>query len=153
LTIQPVRTTCHRNRNSDHLLADSVLDVPATAVSQDLTPAEFSDLWIIIPERKSVLWAERLAPWVIERIMSRTAVLPDRTVRHGSHLSSRVRPRVVMSPHTDPELRLPELFGTHPVPICLYDPQTLRLLAVNLAMATRYGYAESELLGMTLEAL
>ncbi|HJZ57180.1 MAG TPA: PAS domain S-box protein, partial [Gemmataceae bacterium] len=58
-----------------------------------------------------------------------------------------------MSPRTDLELQLPELFDTHPVPMCVYDPQTLRLLAVNPAAVARYGYTEAELLGMPLDAL
>src|SRR5947209_19908805 len=49
--------------------------------------------------------------------------------------------------------RLPELFDTHPVPMWVYDPATLRFLAVNPAMTAAYGYTETELLGATLHLL
>lgn len=51
------------------------------------------------------------------------------------------------------ETRLPELFDTHPVPMWVYDPVTLRYLAVNPAMVAAHGYSEAEFLGMTLADL
>lgn len=51
------------------------------------------------------------------------------------------------------EPRLPELFDTHPVPMWVYDPATLRFLAVNPATVAAYGYSEDEFLRMTLADL
>ena len=50
-----------------------------------------------------------------------------------------------------PEYGLPELFDTHPVPMWVYDTETLRFLAVNPAMVAHYGFSADEFLGMTLE--
>jgi PAS domain S-box-containing protein len=42
------------------------------------------------------------------------------------------------------------LFFHHsPVPMCIYDPETLRLLDVNAAFVTQFGYTQEELLTMT----
>src|SRR5581483_9326257 len=58
-----------------------------------------------------------------------------------------------MPTHSALEPRLPELFDTHPVPMWVYDPVTLRFLAVNPAMVAAYGYSEDEFLRMTLPDL
>jgi diguanylate cyclase (GGDEF)-like protein/PAS domain S-box-containing protein len=42
------------------------------------------------------------------------------------------------------------LFQYHPQPMCIYDPGTLRFLAVNDALETRYGYCREELLSMRI---
>lgn len=46
------------------------------------------------------------------------------------------------------EFRL--LFASNPMSMWVYDPDTLRFLAVNRAAVARYGYTEDEFLGMTL---
>ena len=46
--------------------------------------------------------------------------------------------------------RFRELFDAHPVPMWIYDRETLRFLAVNAAALEQYGYTESELLSMTI---
>ncbi|HEX7682789.1 MAG TPA: EAL domain-containing protein [Trinickia sp.] len=49
--------------------------------------------------------------------------------------------------------RFRELFDAHPVPMWIYDRETLGFLAVNAAAVEQYGYSESELLGMTIRDL
>jgi diguanylate cyclase (GGDEF)-like protein/PAS domain S-box-containing protein len=46
-----------------------------------------------------------------------------------------------------------QLFDDHPQPMWVYERHTLRLLAVNHAMVLHYGYSESELLHMGMDAL
>lgn len=48
------------------------------------------------------------------------------------------------------EERYRELFLTHPLPMWVYDLETMAFLAVNRAAATRYGWSEEEFLAMTL---
>ncbi|HZZ10850.1 MAG TPA: PAS domain S-box protein, partial [Paraburkholderia sp.] len=45
------------------------------------------------------------------------------------------------------------LFDDHPVPMYIFDRDTLRFLAVNGAAVQQYGYSESEFLGMTIRAI
>ncbi|MDI7066476.1 PAS domain-containing protein, partial [Klebsiella pneumoniae] len=45
------------------------------------------------------------------------------------------------------------LFDDHPVPMYIFDRETLRFLAVNAATIQQYGYSESEFLGMTIRAI
>jgi PAS domain S-box-containing protein len=43
------------------------------------------------------------------------------------------------------------LFERNPLPMWVYDPTTLRFLAVNDAAVRRYGYSREEFLGMTIK--
>jgi two-component system cell cycle sensor histidine kinase/response regulator CckA len=43
------------------------------------------------------------------------------------------------------------LFERHPAPLWLFDPETLRFLAVNEAAIETYGYSRQEFLAMTIE--
>ncbi|MFL9932548.1 EAL domain-containing protein [Paraburkholderia sp. RL18-103-BIB-C] len=45
------------------------------------------------------------------------------------------------------------LFDDHPVPMYIFDRETLRFLAVNAAAIQQYGYTEDELLGMTIRGI
>ena len=49
--------------------------------------------------------------------------------------------------------RFRELFDAHPVPMWIYDRETLGFLAVNAAAVEQYGYTESEFGGMTIRDL
>jgi diguanylate cyclase (GGDEF)-like protein/PAS domain S-box-containing protein len=49
--------------------------------------------------------------------------------------------------------RFRELFDAHPVPMWIYDRETLRFLAANEAATAQYGYSESELLSMTIREI
>ena len=49
--------------------------------------------------------------------------------------------------------RFRELFDAHPVPMWIYDRDTLGFLAVNAAAVEQYGYSESEFYGMTIRDL
>jgi diguanylate cyclase (GGDEF)-like protein/PAS domain S-box-containing protein len=48
------------------------------------------------------------------------------------------------------EARYRLLFATNPVPMWVYDAETLRFLAVNEAAVAHYGYSEEEFLAMTV---
>jgi two-component system cell cycle sensor histidine kinase/response regulator CckA len=48
------------------------------------------------------------------------------------------------------EARYRLLFATNPVPMWVYDAETLRFLAVNEAAVAHYGYSESEFHAMTV---
>lgn len=45
------------------------------------------------------------------------------------------------------------LFEESPIPMCVYDEETLRFLAVNAAMVERYGWTREELLALDLLAI
>ncbi|GAB2904301.1 hypothetical protein GCM10027093_47300 [Paraburkholderia jirisanensis] len=45
------------------------------------------------------------------------------------------------------------LFDDHPVPMYIFDRETLRFLAVNSAAVQQYGFSETEFLGMTVRAI
>ncbi|MGV2291056.1 EAL domain-containing protein [Trinickia sp. YCB016] len=49
--------------------------------------------------------------------------------------------------------RFRELFDAHPVPMWIYDRETLRFLAVNAATIQQYGYAEEDFLAMTFRGI
>ncbi len=49
--------------------------------------------------------------------------------------------------------RFRELFDAHPVPMWIYDRETLGFLAVNAAAVEQYGYTESEFGAMTIRDL
>ena len=51
---------------------------------------------------------------------------------------------------TDSERRYRALFDTLPLPMWIYNVQSLHFLAVNQAAVERYGYSRDEFLGMTL---
>ena len=51
------------------------------------------------------------------------------------------------------EERYRRLFDGHPAPLLVYDPASLRFLAVNEAAVRQYGYTREELLAMTLSEL
>jgi PAS domain S-box-containing protein len=50
--------------------------------------------------------------------------------------------------HSETQYRL--LFENNPNPMWIFDPETLRFLAVNQAAIHKYGYSEAEFLSMTL---
>src|SRR5437763_16586495 len=55
----------------------------------------------------------------------------------------------------DEALRLSEdhyrvLFDEHPVPMWVYDPDTLRFLSVNEAAAAHYGYSREEFMALSI---
>ncbi|MDR6479998.1 EAL domain-containing protein [Paraburkholderia terricola] len=49
--------------------------------------------------------------------------------------------------------RFRSLFDDHPVPMYIFDRETLRFLAVNAAAIQQYGYTETEFLRMTIRAI
>ena len=51
------------------------------------------------------------------------------------------------------ETRFGMLFEQSPLPTWVFEPGTLRILAVNQAAARVYGYTREEMLGLTIEAL
>jgi two-component system sensor histidine kinase/response regulator len=51
------------------------------------------------------------------------------------------------------EARYRDMFDANPQPMWIYDPETLRFLAVNDATVNQYGYSREEFLAMTLRDL
>jgi PAS domain S-box-containing protein len=51
------------------------------------------------------------------------------------------------------EERYRQLFDNNPLPMWLYDQDTLRFLAVNESAIRHYGYSREEFLGMTMESI
>lgn len=48
------------------------------------------------------------------------------------------------------ESRYRELFDTNPVPMCLWNPTSMKFLAVNNSMVQHYGYSREEFLSMSV---
>ncbi|MFM0020310.1 sensor domain-containing protein [Paraburkholderia azotifigens] len=65
---------------------------------------------------------------------------------------AREKLRIAKALHRHDE-RFRGLFEQHPVPMYIFDRDTLRFLAVNAAAVQQYGYSESEFLAMTVRAI
>jgi diguanylate cyclase (GGDEF)-like protein/PAS domain S-box-containing protein len=65
---------------------------------------------------------------------------------------AREKLRIARALHRNDE-RFRGLFEQHPVPMYIFDRDTLRFLAVNGAAVQQYGYSESEFLSMTVRAI
>ncbi|MGF6755586.1 sensor domain-containing protein [Paraburkholderia sp. GAS42] len=66
--------------------------------------------------------------------------------------AAREKIRVVRALRSNDE-RFRGLFDAHPVPMYIFDRETLRFLAVNGAAVQQYGYSEAEFLAMTIRAI
>ena len=66
--------------------------------------------------------------------------------------AAREKIRVVRALRRNDE-RFRGLFDAHPVPMYIFDRETLRFLAVNGAAVQQYGYSETEFLAMTIRAI
>ncbi|MEM5382018.1 EAL domain-containing protein [Paraburkholderia phymatum] len=62
---------------------------------------------------------------------------------------AREKLRIAKALHRNDE-RFRGLFEEHPVPMYIFDRETLRFLAVNVAAVQQYGYSESDFLSMTI---
>jgi diguanylate cyclase (GGDEF)-like protein/PAS domain S-box-containing protein len=65
---------------------------------------------------------------------------------------AREKLRIARALHRNDE-RFRGLFEEHPVPMYIFDRETLRFLAVNAAAVHQYGYTEGEFLSMTIRAI
>ncbi|MBP0593509.1 EAL domain-containing protein [Paraburkholderia sp. LEh10] len=65
---------------------------------------------------------------------------------------AREKLRIARALHRTDE-RFRGLFDEHPVPMYIFDRESLRFLAVNAAAVQQYGFAESEFLSMTIHAI
>ncbi|WP_109482638.1 EAL domain-containing protein [Paraburkholderia sp. C35] len=65
---------------------------------------------------------------------------------------AREKLRIAKALHRHDE-RFRGLFEQHPVPMYIFDRESLRFLAVNSAAVQQYGYSESEFLAMTVRAI
>ncbi|MGH8780926.1 sensor domain-containing protein [Paraburkholderia sp.] len=66
--------------------------------------------------------------------------------------AARERIRIAYALRSNDE-RFRGLFDAHPVPMYIYDRETLRFLAVNTAATQQYGYSEAEFHTMTIRAI
>src|SRR5215217_5105398 len=87
--------------------------------------AAFPDLYLRVR-------AERLDGLVVLRAQ-------DDTASHAANLALR-----------DSEVRYRQVFESNPIPMFLWDLETLRIVHVNRAALERYGYTQEELRGMTM---
>ena len=62
-----------------------------------------------------------------------------------------MRKNFFMAEQNDPSFN--ELFRAHPVPMWVYDLETLAFLAVNTAAVLHYGYSEAEFLTLRITDL
>jgi PAS domain S-box-containing protein len=81
------------------------------------------------------------------RVQKRTAELERSNEALQSQILERGRAEQALR---DSESRYRLLFESNPVPLWVYDLETLRFLAVNEAAVELYGYSREEFLGMTL---
>ena len=70
----------------------------------------------------------------------------------ANHRLSLVRARARISAE-EGEARFREYFEEHPLPMLIYDVETLTIAAINGAAVRQYGYARDELAGMSIAAL
>jgi PAS domain S-box-containing protein len=68
----------------------------------------------------------------------------------GRQVISQLELRRALAAATASEERYRLVFRQHPIPLFVFDCETLRYLAVNDAAVARYGYSEKEFLNMTL---
>ncbi len=80
------------------------------------------------------------------------SVLSDLHEPGASESSARGKLRTVRALGRNDE-RFRGLFDDHPVPMYIFDRETLRFLAVNAAAIQQYGYTEDEFLNMTIRAI
>ena len=66
---------------------------------------------------------------------------------------ARARRRLAAAVTRRNDERFRGLFDAHPVPMYIFDRETLRFLAVNGAAVQQYVYSEAEFLGMTIRAI
>jgi len=78
-----------------------------------------------------------------------TAIIRDLTARRQTEAEARALAEQLQAS----ELQYRSLFVDNPQPMWVYDPQTLRFLAVNDAALAQYGYSQAEFLEMTVDAL
>ncbi|HUZ15686.1 MAG TPA: PAS domain S-box protein [Gaiellaceae bacterium] len=102
------------------------------------------ETWRVRKDGTQVLMALTISPIRDEQ----GVIIGASTIAHD--ISERVR--------VEEALRLSEesyrnLFDHHPAPMWLYDPDSLRFLAVNEAATKQYGYTSDELLEMTIDQI
>jgi PAS domain S-box-containing protein len=78
-----------------------------------------------------------------------TAVIRDVTARHAAESEAQLLAEQLKAS----ESQYRSLFVDNPQPMYVYDPRTLRFLAVNGAAVAQYGFSEAEFLRMTVTDL
>ncbi|MBI4694862.1 MAG: PAS domain S-box protein [Gammaproteobacteria bacterium] len=89
-------------------------------------------------------------------VLDRACLIRDaegRCVRMIGAMTDLTPRRVAETALADSEARFRKLFESNPIPMWVYDVDTLRFLAVNDAAVAHYGYAREDFLAMTLRDL
>ncbi|HEY0349531.1 MAG TPA: PAS domain S-box protein [Pyrinomonadaceae bacterium] len=81
------------------------------------------------------------------KVVNRTAALLEANQQLQTEAAER---RVVESALRESEQRYRLLFESNPLPMWVFDPETLAFLAVNDAAVSHYGYSRNEFLTMTI---
>lgn len=83
-----------------------------------------------------------------KKVQSELEALAQQLQVANEHLEEKVKVRTEAIKKSEIQYR--NLFENNPLPMWIYDPQTLRFLAVNRQAILKYGYSEAEFTGMTL---
>ena len=86
--------------------------------------------------------------YVLKQRLQRLPLSVRRALRESAERSER---RKAIKAVRDSEARYRLLFESNPLPMWVYDVETLAFLAVNVAAVEHYGYSQEEFLGMTIK--
>jgi two-component system cell cycle sensor histidine kinase/response regulator CckA len=132
LLAQAARTLAQQNQ-----LEEQAIELEAQAAEQEMLTADLQlanqELTDAAHEQEALTADLELANHELTEVAAEAEIARDAAVR----LEERYR----------------LLFESNPVPMWLFDEETLRFLAVNAAAVSQYGYSVDEFLGMSIEEI